>query len=236
MLKVLELLSRRADRTHDEAMTYWTERHAALVKASAQDDLKTRRYVNNVGLRTGYEQWPPFATSPYDGIVSVWVDRSFESLRRIILSPLNSFVPDEPNFVRCRPYLMPVDELVARPVSGAVRCKLMVLFARPLDAAGTGWVRHWQDQHVPREIAFWGDRLAGLTSNVARPFGWSDWGDEIAAYDGCAEYWFTIDAAEVIAALAAWPAELVASQQQCIGASARMFVREVVQIDRDAGA
>ena len=181
MLKVFELLSRRADRTHDESMTYWTERHAALVKASAHDDLKTRRYVNNVGLRVGYEQWPPFATSPYDGIVCVSVDRSFESLRRIIQSPLNSFVPDEPNFVRCRPYLMPVEESVAKAVRGPVGCKLMVLFARPLDAAGPGWVRHWRESHVPGEIAFWGDRLAGLSTNVAQPFVWSDWGDEIAA-------------------------------------------------------
>ena len=37
-----------------------------------------------------------------------------------------------------------------------------------------------------------------------------------------------------MAAMAAYPPARIASQQQCMGASARMFVREVVQIDRDA--
>jgi len=232
MLKMFELLSRRSDMTHDEAMRYWTETHAALVKESARDDIKTRRYVNNVGEREGCDTWPPFATSPFDGVVCVWVDRSFESLRRIILSPQNSFVPDEPNFVRCRPYLVPVDESVHKDGGGAPRCKLMLFFVRPLDAAGTGWIDYWRDVHVDREIAFWGDRLSRIATNVAMPFVWTDWGSETPAFEGCAEYWFTIDAAHVMAAIGSYPGDLIESQRRCMGASFRMFVREVVQLDR----
>jgi len=82
-------------------------------------------------------------------------------------------------------------------------------------------------------MEFWGDRLSRLVTNLATPFVWTDCGGEIAAYDGGAEYWFTIEAEEVLASLAAYPAALVESQQACMGATGRMFVRGVVQIDRE---
>lgn len=232
MLKVLELLTRRQDMTHEQSMVYWTQHHATIVKSSAADDIKTLRYVNNVGLSLGYETEPQFANCPYDGIVAVWQNRSFESLRRIITMPENIFVPDEPNFVRCRPYLMPVNEIVHKDSPNTHRSKLMVLFTRPHNATFDQAMQYWREQHVPRELAVWGDHLLRLTTNVAEPYVWSEWGPEMAAFDGCAEYWFDLPPEAAMAEVRARAPQLLASQKQCMGATFQMFINEVIQINK----
>jgi hypothetical protein len=233
MLKLLELLSRRNEDTHDEAMTYWTQKHAARAKQGNQARPLTRRYVNNVGLATGYGGRTPFATCPFDGIVEVWMDRTMTELQQLMNSGASGVIPDERNFLRCPPYLMPVEEQVHKRDAATARTKLMVLGNRPLGATRDEFVRRWREEHVPRELEFWGERLIKLTTNVAAPFTWSEWGEQYSAFDGCAEYGFTIGADEVIAAYADYPDSLVASQDACLGPTARLFVREVVQIDTD---
>src|SRR5437762_3499271 len=112
--------------TRDAAMHYWTEVHAALVKARMADSKIARRYVNNVGLA----EQPGRNIVPFDGAVGAWLRLTPEEFARQVALEGNPIVADEPNFLACRPAIMLVEESAILAPRRGESAKLLLFLRR----------------------------------------------------------------------------------------------------------
>jgi uncharacterized protein (TIGR02118 family) len=109
-VKTMFLLTRRPEMTRDEAMAYWHERHAPLVRDTLGDALV--RYATNIGMNADLVGWPDEAP-PYDGVAELWLDLSLEEMHATVSAAADVLLPDERAFLGTYRWLA-VDELVHR--------------------------------------------------------------------------------------------------------------------------
>ncbi len=71
MIKISIFLTRRSGLTHDEFVTYWTERHTPMLADLPPGALAVHRYVQ---LQPTTDEIPGISTANYDGVAELWVD------------------------------------------------------------------------------------------------------------------------------------------------------------------
>lgn len=71
MIKVSIFLTRRRDLTHDEFVSYWTQKHTPMIADLPPGAVQVRRYVQ---LQPTQDEIPGIATADYDGVAELWVD------------------------------------------------------------------------------------------------------------------------------------------------------------------
>ena len=71
MIKISIFLTRRSDFTHDEFVTYWTEKHTPLLANLPPGALKVHKYAQ---LLPTDDEIPGVATATYDAVAELWVD------------------------------------------------------------------------------------------------------------------------------------------------------------------
>lgn len=185
MGKLIGVVIRRPELTHDRATAYWRSTHGRL----ALDLPGLRRYIqNHPSVRPGKDP-------AVDGFAEVWFDDE-DALRAAFRSePGKTVVADEANFVDPgRAFGAIVREIDLMPVSGADperrvgMAKLVsVLYRRP-DQAFEESARYWRDVHGPMALKLPGLRAYVQNHAVARP------GREPKVL-GFAELWFDDEAA-----------------------------------------
>ncbi len=90
MIKIIALVQRNDDLSHEEFVDYWQNRHAKLVSQLPG----LRRYVQNAALDL------PDRERPYDGCAELWYD-DLDAVRAASRSPESELVrADEPRFVK----------------------------------------------------------------------------------------------------------------------------------------
>ncbi|MGH2744647.1 MAG: EthD domain-containing protein [Thermoleophilaceae bacterium] len=109
-VKTMFLLTRRPEMTRDEAIAYWHDRHAPLVRDTLGDALV--RYATNVGVAADLSGWPDEA-SPYDGVAELWLDLSMDEMLSTVAKAASVLLPDERAFLGTYRWLV-VDEVVHR--------------------------------------------------------------------------------------------------------------------------
>jgi hypothetical protein len=223
MIKLFELLTRRADMNREAAMHYWTDIHAALVKQRMAGSEIVRRYVNNVGLA----DQPGRNLAPFDGAVGAWLRVTPDQFARQIAVEGNPIVADEPNFLACRPAAMLVEERVILTPRQDESAKLILFLRRHPGLLQASFERELLAHYPDAGRKLFGDGLAGLVLSLARPARWGAWGEEWPLYDAVVELWIGTDANAAVLAAEADP--LLA---RIAPSPASLLVREVVQIDR----
>jgi uncharacterized protein (TIGR02118 family) len=89
VIKIIALVRRNEDMTHEEFVAYWQGHHSKLVARLPG----LRRYIQNPALELGGRQ------RPYDGCAELWYD-DIDAVRAAAESPESERVrEDEPNFV-----------------------------------------------------------------------------------------------------------------------------------------
>ncbi len=97
MIKLSVFLTRRADLTHEEFVTYWTEEHTPLLADVPSGAVPVHRYVQL--LPTG-DEVPGFDTPTYDGVAELWVDSVADGNAWFTSDTYDTLVaPDEENFL-----------------------------------------------------------------------------------------------------------------------------------------
>jgi len=98
MIKVFAIWTRRSDMTHDEAVKYWLEKHAPLVKKTWPF---IKKYITNIGLPFNYTGWSEDEAPPYDGMAEFWFDVDMETFKEKMQSKeyYEILAPDEKNFI-----------------------------------------------------------------------------------------------------------------------------------------
>lgn len=98
MIKVFAIWTRRGDMTHEEAVKYWLEVHAPLVRKTWPF---IKKYVTNVGLPFNYTGWSKDEAPPFDGMAEFWFDLDMETFEKTIKSKdyFETLVPDEKKFI-----------------------------------------------------------------------------------------------------------------------------------------
>lgn len=95
-VKTMFLLTRRPELTRDEAMAYWHERHAPLVRDTLGDALV--RYATNIGIESDLQGWPS-ESPPFDGVAELWLDLSMAEMREVVSAAADVLLPDERAFL-----------------------------------------------------------------------------------------------------------------------------------------
>lgn len=97
MIKIILLIHRHPDLTHEEFADYWKSKHAPLFAALPEAKQYVRRYVQDhaVGMPQGF---PPSPVQ-YDGVAEIWFD-DMASLTKLFTSAnyLEKVRPDEMRF------------------------------------------------------------------------------------------------------------------------------------------
>lgn len=231
MTKLFEFLTRRADMTLDEFGQYWTERHAALVKEKMIGSQGAFTYVNNVGVSADPAIDSVLYSAPYDGIVGGRDNMTLEEFKQLMGSQHNEeILMDEPNFLGCRPTIMICDETVQTNLDRPHLTKWMTMLIRRHDLSHDEAVNYWVNQHAPRVIKTWGDKLVKFTTNVSKPVPWGPWGEEMTPYDGVAEYWFDLPIEELAREMPK-QTKLEQDVKRFARGILSMPVREVIQVD-----
>ena len=89
MIKIVALVRKNDDLTHDEFVRYWQDHHAPLVAQLPG----LRRYIQNPAVDLGRER-------PYDGCAELWYD-DLDAVRDAGRSEAAARVrEDEPRFVK----------------------------------------------------------------------------------------------------------------------------------------
>jgi len=97
MVKISVLLTRRADLTHEEFVTYWTDVHTALLTGLPEGPDTVRRYVQ---LLPTDDEIPGVTTAGYDGVAELWVDDVADAAAWFTSQTYMTVVAeDEENFV-----------------------------------------------------------------------------------------------------------------------------------------
>ena len=96
MIKVSVFLTRRPGISHQEFISYWTNKHARLLCSLQEFMSAVRRYTQQHPLKSP-EGLPE---APYDGIAELWLD-DMESLGRAFGQQVYAsvVVPDEEKFL-----------------------------------------------------------------------------------------------------------------------------------------
>lgn len=71
MIKVSVFLTRRPGLTHEEFVTYWTQKHTPLLASLPPGAIQVHRYVQ---LLPTSDEIPGISTASYDGVAELWVD------------------------------------------------------------------------------------------------------------------------------------------------------------------
>ena len=97
MVKVSIFLTRRADMTHDEFVTYWTEKHTPLLASLPPGAVQVHRYVQ---LLPSDDRIAGVETASYDGVAELWLDSVAGAASWFTSDTYNSEIaPDEENFL-----------------------------------------------------------------------------------------------------------------------------------------
>lgn len=97
MIKISIFLTRRADLTHEEFVTYWTQKHTPLIGSLPAGAVPVSRYVQ---LLPTDDEIPGVATSSYDGVAEVWVDSVADAAAWFTSETYETVVAaDEENFL-----------------------------------------------------------------------------------------------------------------------------------------
>ena len=97
MIKVSIFLTRRPDLTHEEFVTYWTEKHTPLLADLPPGALQVHRYVQQEPVP---EQIPGIATAGFDGVAELWVDSVADAAAWFTSDTYNgNIAADEENFL-----------------------------------------------------------------------------------------------------------------------------------------
>lgn len=177
MGKLIGVVVRRSDLSHDAATAYWRSTHGQLALALPG----LRRYIqNHAVVRPGQEP-------RVDGFAEVWFDDE-DALRAAFRSEAGRTVlADEANFVdHSRAFGGIVREVDLMPGGGGARPRLAklisVIFPRP-DQTLDECVRYWHDVHGPLALELPGLRAYVQNHSVARP-------GRVPKAAGFAELWF----------------------------------------------
>lgn len=143
MIKVVTLFKRRTGMSLADFESYWTGRHAPLVRRLPG----LRRYVQSQTLAGGYRKGEPAV----DGVAELWFDDT-AALRTLAASPeLAAVRADEPHLMqmdsRCE---IVTEDVVIKdgriPSDGVKNVELVV--RRP-EMAPEDFHRYWKDVHGP---------------------------------------------------------------------------------------
>ena len=98
MVKLVALLRRRPDLTHDEFLRHWRERHTPLLLGLPEFMGLLRRYVQ--GRPAGSFAADATGAEPWDGAAEMWFE-SLEEMGRAFALPcyLGVIRPDEERFL-----------------------------------------------------------------------------------------------------------------------------------------
>ncbi len=97
LLKVICLLTRRDDMTHEEFHRYWTEKHTPMLAKPVPGAPKVYRYVQ---LHPIAETVPELKTAPYDGVAEIWFANLDDAAAMFTSDHYNTVVAkDEENFL-----------------------------------------------------------------------------------------------------------------------------------------
>jgi EthD domain len=233
VIKVFELLNRRSDMTHTEAMDYWTRNHARLVKNQTSDSGILLRYLNNVGIPTAFA--PGSQSLPYDGAVEALLEVSIEQFCKMLAVEDNAVIADEPNFLSASPLSMVVDPDTIKAFRAPFRVKLLMFWKRRPELSQRQAEKIWLERCAPAEIEYWGDALTGYIANRCQPVKWGRWGEEMPPHDGVAEYYFDIPAEDLTADWAK-AIEALGDDAHAFASDIRLLrVEEIVQVGAGAG-
>jgi hypothetical protein len=226
-LKVFELLTRRADMTLAQAMEYWTEQHAALVKQRMAGHDFVRQYLNNVGLT----DQPSAQIAPFDGVVTAHLRLDPDRFAAQISTPGNPVVADELNFLSRPPIVMLVEEHRIVTLARPTPTKLMVFLRRLPNLTCAVFETLLLDRFVPAAQEVWGAKLRGFGVNFGRALRSAHWGSELALYDAVIELWLDMPPSNVATALTNQASRIDPTLNAIAQAPAYLQVREVRQID-----
>jgi len=109
-VKTMFLLTRRSEMTRQEAMDYWHEQHAPLVRKTLGDTLV--RYATNIGVDADLIGWPD-QSPPFDGVAELWLDLPMKEMHAAVAAVADVLLPDERAFLGTYRWLA-TEELVHR--------------------------------------------------------------------------------------------------------------------------
>jgi uncharacterized protein (TIGR02118 family) len=181
MIKVCELVQRRAGLDVAEFQQYWREVHGPIVSAIPG----IRRYVQSHPLPGGYRSGRPL---PVDGVAEIWVDGKDALRAMAATAEFATAKADEPNFIDTAALIeLVVDEHVikAGPIPvGGIASFGFVRF-RP-DLAPEAAQRYWREVHGP--IANGIDQLRRSVQSHVRLGAYRQGARPV--WDGLATTWF----------------------------------------------
>jgi uncharacterized protein (TIGR02118 family) len=114
MLKIIAMFKFRADKPHEESMSYWNDVHSTVVPKCLP---QSRRYVQNVPVPIRGKDWG------YDGVSELWFE-DMAAIRDSFEGPLaDDLRKDEENFAdadRSHWIIVSENEVIAfSPTAGA---------------------------------------------------------------------------------------------------------------------
>jgi uncharacterized protein (TIGR02118 family) len=228
MVKLYRFLTRRLDLTHDEAVHYWTERHAPLVVDALGDNLE--KYVTNVGLPNQLEEGESREAPPWDGIDEMWLNISAEEVKETFGRAAAELAPSERLFLGNSQWML-VEEVVQRDDrSRPYQFKILEPLLRRRDRTWDEFADYWLNQHVPLVKKTWGDAIVRYMTNLglSNPFNWR-MPEEGPPYDGVAEFYFDWTMDEYKQTLATSASILIPDEILFVTNWRLAFVTEIVQ-------
>lgn len=119
MVKLVALLRRRPDLTHEEFLAHWRERHVPLLRSLPEFMAALRRYVH--GVPAGGLAVDATGGTPFDGAAEMWFD-DLGAMQRAFALPCYAerIRPDEERFLdlaRCA--VLVVEESVVHDATDA---------------------------------------------------------------------------------------------------------------------
>jgi uncharacterized protein (TIGR02118 family) len=180
MIKVAEIVKRRAGMGVEEFQAHWRDHHGPIVAKLPG----LRRYVQSHPLPGGYRR----GELPYDGVAELWFD-SKDTLAAVgTTAAFADAKADEPNFIDTAQLLeLVLDEHVIKdgtPPDGAIKSIIAVRFDPAMEPAEAG--RYWREVHGPlaAEMA----QITRYVQSHVRPGAYR--GGRRPQWDGLAVTWF----------------------------------------------
>lgn len=229
MLKLFQFWTRRQDMTHEQAVGYLRDVHAAHVARTVGPAVL--RYVSNVGMPANYSSWIPAEAPTYDAVAEFWcaVDDVAE-LEDVVLSNQAVRSEEETRFIGTA-QLMVAEQVVhvdrGRPHAGV---KTMFLLTRRPELTRDEAMAYWHEHHAPLVRETLGEALVRYATNIGVGSSLQGWPDETSPYDGIAELWLDLSMDEMMSTVAAAAPVLLPDERAFLGTYRWLAVDEVVHV------
>lgn len=97
MTKISIFLTRRADLTHDEFISYWTRKHTPLLANLPPGAVQVRRYSQLLPTK---DEIPTITTADFDGVAELWVESVDQAAEWFTSETYKTLIAsDEENFL-----------------------------------------------------------------------------------------------------------------------------------------